>query len=200
MPPAETDSGTGLATVVLAAGSGSRFGGLKQLTPVDGEPMLSRVLAALDGVGEERVVVLGAAPERVRRAVGPGWRTVLAAEWEAGMGASLRAGLAGVPAAREALVVLGDLPWLRREAVDRVLAAAAQAGGAAEVVRAFDGEVPGHPVLVRGEALERARRGPDAGLRAALEGVPVVRVQCEGLGVARDVDVAADLPGSEQSG
>lgn len=180
-----------IATIVLAAGGGSRFGGLKQLAPVGGRPILGRVLEALEGVGEERVVVLGAEAERVRAAVGSGWRVVVAGDWEEGMGASLRAGLAAVPAADEALVVLGDLPWLRREAVERVLAAAS--GGEAEVVRAFDGETPGHPVLVRGEALARARSAPHEGLRAALRGIAVARVRCDGLGVARDVDTPADL-------
>ena len=114
------------------------------------------------------------------------------------MGASLRAGLAAAPSASAVLVVLADLPWLRREAVERVCAAAA--AGEAEVVRAFDADVPGHPVLIRGEALDRARGAPDAGLRVALAGLAVERVPCEGLGVARDVDVPADLSGTDGSG
>lgn len=182
----------GLATIVLAAGAGSRFGaGAKLVAELDGEPLLARVLAALDGVGEPRVVVLGAHAERVGNVVTGSWRPVRAAGWAAGPGASLRAGLAAAPTAAAALVVLGDLAWLRREAVERVLAAAAD--DPAEAVRACEGATPGHPLLLRGSLLECARSAPDAGLAALLGRVPVARVECSGLGVARDVDTPLDL-------
>ncbi len=197
MPLAENDSSAGLATVVLAAGGGTRFGGVKQLTPIDGRPMLSRVLEAVNGFAETQVVVVGAAAERVRPLVGLEWQVAVAADWEAGMGASLRAGLAAAPTARQALVVLGDLPWLRRNAVERVCAAAAAAES--DVVRAFEGDTPGHPVMVRGEALDRARFAPDVGMHAALAGLTVTPVPCDGLGVARDVDIPADVRGCANS-
>jgi nicotine blue oxidoreductase len=177
---------------VLAAGAGTRFGGPKQLAELEGRPLLGRVLEPLDGFGEDQIVVLGAAAEEVRIILPEDrWRVVVATDWEGGVGASLRAGLAGVPEARAALIVLGDLPWLRREAVERVLAAAA--GSDAEAVRAYEGEVPGHPVLLRGSLLEQARSAPDAGLAGVLKGARVTRVECAGLGACRDVDVRADL-------
>ncbi len=186
-------SAAATATVVLAAGAGTRFGGAKQLAKVEGRPLLSRVLAVLTGVSERSVVVLGAAAEAVEEAVpARGWEVAVAADWERGPGASLRAGLAAATAAETALIVLGDLAWLRREAVDRVLAAAAARPGA-EAVRAFDGECPGHPLLLRGALLERAREAPAEGLRALLAQVPVRRVECGGLGVCRDVDTPADI-------
>jgi nicotine blue oxidoreductase len=189
----EGDPLADLATVVLAAGAGSRFGGPKQLAELDGEPLLGRVLAALDGLGDPQIVVLGAHAERVRTAVPtPAWRPVVAEDWEAGPGASLRAGLEAAPAATAALVVLGDLGWLRREAAERVLAAAA--ADPAEAVRAFEGERPGHPLLLRGALLERARAAPDAGLASLPEVAQATRVECAGLGVGRDVDTPSDLP------
>lgn len=184
----------GPATIVLAAGAGTRFGeGAKLVAKVDGEPLLARVLAALDGVGEPQVVVLGAHAEQVGATVTGSWRSVVAAEWKAGPGASLRAGLAAAPAATAALVLLGDLAWLRREAVERVLAVAADER--VEAVRACEGATPGHPLLLRGSLLERARSAPDGGLAALLARAPVVQVECSGLGVARDVDVPLDLEG-----
>jgi nicotine blue oxidoreductase len=184
-----------VATVVLAAGAGRRFGGAKQLAPVEGRPMLGRVLDALDGVGEPRVVVLGARAETVREVVPERWRIAVAADWEAGLGASLRAGLAAVPDVKSALIVLGDLPWLRRQAVERVLEAAGGVAVDADVVRAYDGITPGHPVLLRGPILDRARLAPDSGPRQLLSEAPVARVDCTGLGVARDVDAPLDLDG-----
>lgn len=188
-----------LATVVLAAGSGSRFGGIKQLAPVDGRPLLSRALAALEGFEGPRIVVLGARAELLRPLVAEaGWKATVAADWRKGLGASLRAGLAAAPAADGALISLGDLPWLRREAVERVLAAAARAPAEVEAVRAFDHDVPGHPLLIRGGLLARARRAPDGGLRPLLASARMRRVPCAGLGVARDVDTAEDLEGGRR--
>ena len=190
-----------IATVVLAAGAGTRFGATKQLAEVEGRAMLARVLDAVDGLGESQTVVLGADAEAVRELVPEDrWRVVLAPGWEVGIGASLRAGLAAASEAEAALVVLGDLPWLRREAVERVLAAAA-ASPRAEAVRAHEGPLPGHPVLLRGALLEAARAAPDRGLAGVLSRARIVKVDCSGLGVARDVDVASDLasaPGSSR--
>lgn len=182
----------GLATVVLAAGSGSRYGGSKQLAELAGRPLLARVLEAVEGFGQPQLVVLGAEAERVRAAVPEErWQAVVAPGWRAGIGASLRAGIAAAGGATAALIVLGDLPWLRREAVERVLAVAAECD--CEAVRAFEGDAPGHPLLLRGSLLAAARAAPDEGLREVLSRTPVRRVDCAGLGVARDVDTAADL-------
>lgn len=186
--------GDGLAVVVLAAGAGSRFGGVKQTAVVDGRRLLSRVLGGLEDVGARRIVVLGADVDAVRPVVGEDhWEVVDAAGWKAGPGASLRAGLAAAPDADSALIVLGDLAWLRREAVQRVLDDAANAPAGVEAIRAFDGRTPGHPLLVRGSLLQQARAAPDSGLRPLLDGVAVRAVDCTGLGVTQDVDTVADL-------
>lgn len=185
-----------LATVVLAAGEGRRFGGAKQLAEIEGEPLLGRVLGTLAALPEPRIVVLGAAAEAVRAAVpASGWTVVVAGDWEEGQGASLRAGLAAAPDAEAALIVLGDLAWLRREAVDRVLAAAATAPPAVRAVRAHEGGAPGHPLLIRGELLAAARSAPDEGLRPLLAEIAVEPIDCAGLGACRDVDTVADLDG-----
>lgn len=177
-----------LATVVLAAGAGRRYGGTKQLAEIDGRPMLARALEPLCEIGERRIVVLGAGAERVREAVDEAaWNVVVATDWANGPGASLRAGLRAAPEARLALISLGDLPWLRREAAELVLRAARE-NPEAEAARAFEGDAPGHPVLIRGAALAEAREAPDAGLRPLLAASRLVRVPCDGLGVARDVD------------
>lgn len=179
------------AIIVLAAGAGSRYGQAKQAVPIAGKPMLLRVLDALDGFGDPQIVVLGAHEQKVRGLVPlDRWQPVLAGDWHVGPGASLRAGLRAVPNADAALVVLGDLPWLREEAIRQVLDAAARSD--AEAVRAFDGEVPGHPLLLRGTLLERARQAPDAGMAALLRNAPVMAVRPDGLGVAQDVDVPSD--------
>lgn len=180
-----------IATIVLAAGAGSRFGGGKQLAEIAGTPMLTRVLDTVAAVTRPpRVVVLGAAADVVAAAIPSGWTTVIAGDWDRGPGASLRAGLAAVPAAQAALIVLGDLPWLSGEAVRRVRAALAPDVVAA---RATDAGRPGHPVLIGPELIAAARQAPDAGLAGLLRSAATLAVPCDGLGVIDDVDDRAAL-------
>src|SRR5690242_16407853 len=131
------------ATIVLAAGEGRRFGGaVKPLHPVDGRPMLERVLAAAAkaGVGE-LIVVLGANAEKIQGAVDlHGARVVVNTRWAEGQASSLAAGLAATDA-DAVVVVLGDGPALDPEAVRRV----AEATGAAA---ADYGHGRSHPVRI----------------------------------------------------
>lgn len=165
-----------VAAVVLAAGASTRFGAPKQRLLV--EEVVARLRAA-PSVGE-LVVVLGA------HDVATDARSVHCPEWERGPGASLRCGLAALPAEAEAAVVaLADGPDLAPEAVDRLVAA--WRGGAGARLAASYGGVRGHPFL-----LARSAWGdvPDEGLRAR---EPVL-VPCDDLGAPGDVDAPSDLP------
>lgn len=167
--------------VVLAAGAGTRFGGPKQRL------LLPDVLAALreSSVGDV-VVVAGAHPLDADATV------VTCAEWERGMGASLRCGLRALPPdAEAAVVVLADGPDLSPAAVDRVIAA--WRAGAGDVVAASYGGERGHPVLLARAAWNRI---PDEGARA----LEPVLVACDDLGPPGDVDFADDLPGRLRGG
>ncbi len=182
------------ATVVLAAGESSRFGAPKQAALVDGRPMLTALLERLAGSAPQpRVVVIGAHAELLEDLVPTAeWSVVVNDDWASGVGSSLRAGLAAVPDAEQVVVVLGDLAWLQTEAIDRVVERAQVSG--ADLIRAFDGDLPGHPVLLRGAALLMARsQSADNGMRFLIDQLSVDRVECGGLGVASDVDEAEDL-------
>ena len=99
-----------IAAVVLAAGEASRFGSPKQ------QLMLPDVLRAVRASSVDEIVVVEGAYELETDA-----RVVRCAEWQRGMGASLRCGLEALPAAAEAaVVVLADGPDLAPEAIDRV--------------------------------------------------------------------------------
>jgi nicotine blue oxidoreductase len=164
-----------VATVVLAAGEATRFGAPKQKLLVP--HVLRRV--ALAGI-EEVIVVLGAHDIRVEDV-----RTVTAADWALGPGASLRAGLAALSEEAEAaVVVLADGPLVAPEAIRRVVAA--WRAGAGQVVAASYGGIRGHPVCL-GRAVWRdipAAGGRD--LEATL-------VPCDDLGDPGDVDTPEDL-------
>lgn len=130
--------------VLLAAGAGKRFGGIKQLALIDGEPMLRRVARRLLEIGAPLVVVTGAYAQRVEPVLaGLPVRIERHAGWADGMGGSLAAGfrraIAEFADASGGLLCLADQPLpdlvvLRRmqarhaAAPDSILATA-QAGG-----------------------------------------------------------------------
>jgi molybdenum cofactor cytidylyltransferase len=185
-----------IAGVVLAAGAGRRFGAPKQLADLGGRPMLEWVLAALAAAPLDRVfVVLGAEAETIVTGVHfRGAEAVICEDWEAGLSASLRTGVACADAigAESAVVVLGDQPLISPDSIAKTIAAR---GGVA-AVRANYGGKPGHPVLLERELFAKVGglRG-DAGARALLTGVPVREVDCDGLGSPVDVDTPPELEG-----
>jgi CTP:molybdopterin cytidylyltransferase MocA len=161
---------------VLAAGASTRFGSPKQRL------LLAPVLRRLRESGVDEVVVVLGAHELETDA-----RTVRCPEWERGPGASLRCGLAALPAEVEAaVVVLADGPELSPVAVDRVVADWRAGGG---VVAAGYGGARGHPLVLPREAWDAV---PDEGMRA----LPARLVPCDDLGPPGDVDRPEDLPAS----
>jgi len=184
--------------VVLAAGAGSRFGGGKLLTSYGKGVLLHGALAAAFAAPVRRVtVVTGADGSQVAEAAlayDPSVQIVDAHDWEEGMAASLRAGIAGLPADTEAcLIFLGDMPRVPH-AVLRPLCEAVAAGAPA-AAPVFGGR-RGNPVAL-GRALFPellALRG-DTGARGVLEalGGRLALVEAPDDGVLFDVDEPADI-------
>ena len=177
--------------LVLAAGEGSRFGGIKQLAPLGGRPLLEHALASV-AVLSPRVVVLGHESEAIVAAVDlQGAEAVVCEDWRDGQAASLRCGVRALGDVDAAVVVLGDQPRITTAAVTAV-AAAAGAGMAA--ARASYGGRPGHPVLLGRELLARVGelRG-DVGFRDLLAGVDVREVEVGELADPVDIDTQEEL-------
>ena len=163
------------AALVLAAGAATRFGEPKQQLLL--EPVLARVAASSVG---DVLVVLGAHDVETSAA------TVRCEDWQRGTGASLRCGLAALPATTPAaVIVLADGPDLSPRAVDRVIEVWRREGGT--VLAASYGGQRGHPVLLAREAWSEV---PDEGARA----LPARLVPCDDLGSPGDVDHPWDLP------
>jgi nicotine blue oxidoreductase len=175
--------------LLLAAGAGTRYGGPKALArDPDGTSWLLRAVHALvqcDGV----TVVLGAAAAEVARLLPPSVDVVVADDWQSGMGASLRAGLAAVEDAPVdgVVVSLVDLPDVTAEVVARVLGSG---GGAGSLARASYDGVPGHPVLIGRDhwAGVAAAAVADRGARDYLARASVTLVDCSDLATGADVD------------
>jgi CTP:molybdopterin cytidylyltransferase MocA len=171
------------AGVVLAAGAGRRFGGAKQLALYKGRPLVEHPIRALEEAGVRRIaVVLGAYADRICAEADLGAAEIVICEdWDEGQAASLRCAVAHFATTADAiLVVLGDEPGLRPEAIRRVLAADPPA-------RAFYDGRPGHPVVLPSRLFGAVGtlRG-DRGARDLLADAHIV--DCTDLGPVPDID------------
>ena len=187
----------GISAVLLAAGSGSRFGGGKLLAPYRGRPLIEASLANLaDAPVDETVVVLGDDAERLRAVCEPyGVRVVENPDWERGQSTSVRAGLLALgPEVRAAVILLADQPLVGAGAVERLVAAFEE--GAKVAVATYGGRRR-NPVLFSREVwpLLEAELAGDEGARVILRRRPdlVTEVPCDGVGDPADVDTVEDL-------
>jgi molybdenum cofactor cytidylyltransferase/nicotine blue oxidoreductase len=192
-----------VAGLLLAAGAGRRMGRPKALlVDHDGAPLAGRVVERLREAGCARVtVVLGAAAEEATALLRPyDVEVVVAENWDAGMGASLRRGLdvlRDTTEAQAALVTLVDLPDVDARVMARVLDAGRAGDLGGTLARAtYDGR-PGHPVLIGRDhwsPLITTLDG-DEGARGYLSGHDVVEVSCDDLATGHDVDRPEQLLG-----
>jgi CTP:molybdopterin cytidylyltransferase MocA len=192
----------GISAILLAAGSGSRFGGGKLLAPYRGRPLIEASLANLaEAPIEGTVAVIGDDAQRLRAVCEPyGVRVVENPDWRQGQSTSVRAGLLALgPEVRAAVVLLADQPRVGPGAVGRLVAAFEEG---AEVAVATYGGRRRNPVLFSRAVwpLLEAELSGDEGARAVLRRHPdlVTEVPCDGVGDPADVDTAEDLRSLER--
>jgi len=195
-----------LWAVVLAAGSGRRFGSNKLVATLRGRPLVLQTLEHLtaarrSGLLAGIVTVIAAGDDAVAHTIAQSGSVVVEnPNPTSGMGRSLQLGIRRLddppvePKAEAAVIVLADQPMVREE----VLAALRNAWlGGADIVRPVyrgDPDTPGHPVLLdrsRWQLVEDVQG--DRGLGPALELHTdwVMTVMVEGSNP--DIDTPADL-------
>lgn len=186
-----------VAGLVLAAGRGRRFGASpKLLARLGGEVLVRRVALAAIAAGLDPVmVVLGHEAEALGAVLdGLPVHPVLNPSYADGLSTSLRAGLAALPAAVEAVVVLlGDMPCVQAGTV-RALTAAFAAGRPAAVVPTYRGQ-RGNPVLLSAELFTdlRALSG-DTGAGPLLRGrAGALELPTDDPAILADIDTPAAL-------
>jgi len=186
-----------ISGIVLAAGSGTRFGGTKQIVRHRGKPLVQYAVDALASAGlGELVVVTGHDATAVERAVHlpPQGRFVRNPDHRSGQASSLSVGLRAVRDSSEAAVVLlADQPGV----TDAEVRALVDAFGTtrARIVRISYTDGPGPALLSREVfALVEHLQG-DVGARELIASHPdwVEEVQVP-FGAPFDVDRPADLP------
>lgn len=183
------------AAVVPAAGRSQRFGSMKLLANVAGQPLLNHTLSCLLDAGLERIVVVlapGAELTVVTLLRHPRVVTLENPDPSRGMFSSIQIGLAAADAAT-VLVLPADMPFVSSATVSAVVAESVRAG--AVVIPAVHDD-RGHPVALPGRIRDRLlTMDPTMSLKEALArtGVPIQPLVVEDAGILRDVDIPSDL-------
>jgi molybdenum cofactor cytidylyltransferase len=181
--------------LVLAAGASTRLGQPKQLVPIDGRAALHRVVASAVAVaGNAVTVVIGAhAKELTYLLSRMPVSYVVNKHWEEGLASSLKCGLAAVPAAADAvLVVLGDQVCVTSDDLSRLLSAwRSQASIIAAAT--YDQTVGVPAVFPRTYFSELAELRGDEGARKVLKRNPDRLVRVPMPNAAVDLDTPEDL-------
>lgn len=195
-----------LWAVVLAAGSGRRFGSNKLVATLQGRPLVSQTLEQLTGARRSGllagvVTVTAAGDQAVLHAIAQSGSVLVEnPDPASGMGRSLQLGVRRLddppvePMAEAALIVLADQPMVRQEVLTALRDAWLRGADIVRPVYRRDPDTPGHPVL-----LDRSRwhlvddvhedRGLGPALASHADWVTTVMVE----GYNPDIDTPADL-------
>jgi molybdenum cofactor cytidylyltransferase len=188
------------SALVLAAGTSSRFLGTKQLAEIGGKALIERVLDVIPEADlRETVVVLGHEAAAVSRAMRAreGVKVVVNADYRAGMGTSIRAGiLALAEDTPGAMLILADQPFVTRPFLRRMLRTFGAGGGKGMIVAAARGGLVTPPVIFsRTYFRELAALQGDQGARSVIAGhvgsLSLVRFRSREM--LTDIDTREDL-------
>jgi molybdenum cofactor cytidylyltransferase len=185
--------------VLLAAGSGSRFGGDKLLAKLaDGRPLASAALSALAEGVDAVIVVVRPGDAALEALFGKSGALIgVCTNAAEGMGASLACGVRDVqrrfPDAQGAIIALADMPWLSSSTVAHI--ATALRRGAVLAAPTYRG-ARGHPVAIGARYFAEVQTlSGDEGARGLLaaHGAELELIAVDDPGVLRDVDTQSDL-------
>lgn len=186
---------SGLAGIVLAAGTSSRFGaGNKLLAPYSGQAMVRSVVeAALATELDPVIVVTGHEAHAVGEALA-GLEVVFAhnAQFAAGQSGSLKTGIAAVPPeCAGAMILLGDMPEVTAEIINQLLD---EFGDETCIVVPQHGGRRGNPVILgRSSFAELENAAGDEGARRLLTGKNVRTIDVDNDAVLLDFDTPDSL-------
>ena len=201
-----TDGESAAYALVLAAGRGLRFGGDKLLARLHGRPLIAHVGVAVAQAMANGFLAGGVAvvrPDDTRL----GWHLDTAGlelvpnpDADEGLATSIRCGLNSLaaagrtPPAGAALIILGDEPLLRDDAIELLVYYWRQKGTSVRPRYAQQPEAPGHPVLLdRGLWHLVDRLEGDRGLSPLLASQPRAVATLDLPGANPDIDTQEDL-------
>ncbi len=197
-PPAGTQRAPRVAALVLAAGQAKRMGRNKLVERVAGKPLVRHAVeAALASEAEPVILVTGHQREAVEEALeGLDLLSVHNRNFAAGLSTSLKRGLASLPDGIDAAVVLlGDMPRIGPQVIDRLIASFNPLEGRAICLPTYAGK-RGNPVLLGRQFFAEAQTiEGDQGARELLREYAelVCEVPVEEASVLLDVDTPEAL-------
>lgn len=186
-----------ISGIVLAAGTGTRFGGTKQIEMVDGKPLAQHAIDAAAAAGlNEILVVTGHDAPAVEAALmlPAGGRFVRNPSFRDGQASSLAAAFHDIAGDSEAAVVLmADQPGITPGVINALVAAFRATRK--QIVRAAYRDGPGPSLLSREIYAEAGHLHGDVGARILVashpEWVEEVSIDAD---VPVDIDLRSDLP------
>lgn len=180
-----------ISALLLAAGFSSRMApAFKPLLPIDGKPMVCRVIDLFCNAGiRDIVVVAGHNHERVEAAVknSPA-RVVLNPDYASGMFSSIRTGVGVINRQSRGFFLLPvDIPAVRLSTLERIKDAFRK-NPEQPVIPCFNGKT-GHPPLIPATAVPSIQHaGPDKNLRDILFSKNFTCLALHDRGILMDVD------------
>lgn len=183
--------------ILLAAGSGSRFGGGKLLHPLpDGTPIGVASLRKLKSAMPEVLAVVRAGDEKLFELMRRENVSVhVCGDAHLGMARSLVCGIRAAAGVDGWVIALGDMPYLCAATISAV--AQAVAHGASIAIPEYRGQ-RGNPVgFAAGHEKELLGLQGDEGARALVKrhAAEVRLIACNDPGILRDVDRKEDISG-----
>lgn len=191
-----------VAALILAAGRSTRFGAdNKLLAMLEGRPLLQHVIEAVSQAGfAPPLVVTGHEAEAVAAiAKANGAGVIHNSGYAEGLSTSLKVGIAALPAACEAaLVLLGDMPRVKPDTLKALRDAAQANPQAMAVIPAFRGEW-GNPVLLRSALFPAvmALTGDQGARKLLAARSDCVVVAVDDPGILADIDTRDALNNAE---
>jgi molybdenum cofactor cytidylyltransferase len=183
-----------ISGIVLAAGTGSRFGGSKQLALLDGKPLVLHATEALRDAGvDELLVVIGHDAGAVRAVLPDDATAIVNPAYRDGQATSLAAAMHAVAEASEgSVVLLADQPGVTGEDVSALIAGFRETRS--QIVRLMYSDGPGPSLLSREIYAEAGHLKGDAGARVLMASHPdwVHEVAID-RPAPRDIDTPDDL-------
>jgi molybdenum cofactor cytidylyltransferase len=190
-----------LHVLVLAAGASVRLGQPKQLVRVAGRPMLHSVVSQATAIaGHAVTVVLGAhAAELTRLLQHSGVSVIVNRNWEEGMASSIRFGVASLPPACDAvLMLLCDQVAVTADDLRRLVSAWRGEDGVVAAAR-YGGTVGVPAIFPRWCFSELSQLRGDNGAKSILERYRDRLAHVAMPNAALDLDTAEDLARVQQT-
>lgn len=182
-----------LCCLVLAAGSGRRFGADKRRAPMaDGRSLLQTTLDNIPAVFGHYLLVVQPDDSDELVDLSEPWKLVRASKPELGMGHSLACGIAALPPCNGVIVILGDMPWVAPSTITQL---ASLCSSGALVIPTYKGK-RGNPVAIGSHFFNQLLNATgDKGARELFTecAQAVIWLDCEDPGILRDVDTPAAL-------